>query len=323
MQIKFFKQISESAAGEAQISSVCFSPNGQKLAICVDRVVQLYDETGELRDRFATKPIDSKYGRQSYVVTGMDFSPDSTQLAVAQSDNIVFVYKLGTDWGEKKSIVAKFVQSAHVTSLIWLPDGQVIFGLADGKVRSGNVKKNKSTTLYTAEHYTVSLAPNVTRKAILSGHADGSICRYIIEDEGNGEKPGLVVRHSCPPCALVWSSKGILVGGCDRRIVVYNKDGKSLQSFDYSREPLEREFSVGICNPTGNLKKNLFISLQCFIDRSFTDFVLLFLFTKKKSIAKVKNVLSVRTIVFGFSRINREKECSKKQLSKKFVTCTQ
>ena len=85
MQVKFLKQISDPTAGEAQISAICFSPNGQKLAVCLDRVVQLYDETGELRDRFATKPIDSKYGRQSYIVTAMDFSPDSTQLAVAQS----------------------------------------------------------------------------------------------------------------------------------------------------------------------------------------------------------------------------------------------
>ncbi|CAF1635554.1 unnamed protein product [Rotaria magnacalcarata] len=251
MQVKFFKQISDPVNGEAQISAVCFSPNGQKLAICIDRVVQLYDETGELRDRFATKPIDSKYGRQSYVVTAMDFSPESNQLAVAQSDNIVFVYKLGADWNDKKSIVAKFVQSAHVTTLIWLPDGQIIFGLADGKIRSGNVKKNKSHTLFTAEQYTVSLAANVSRKAILSGHGDGSICRYIIEDEGTGDKSGLVVRHSCPPCALVWSAYGILVGGCDRRVVVYSKDGKILQQFDYSREINEREFSTGICNPTG------------------------------------------------------------------------
>ena len=251
MQVKFHKQIAEPIAGEAQISAICFSPNCQKLAICIDRVVQLYDDIGELRDQFATKPSDAKYGRQSYVVTGMDFSPDSTQLAIAQSDNIVYVYKIGSDWNEKKSIVAKFVQSSHVTSLLWLPDGQVIFGLADGKLRSGNVKKNKSTTLFTAEQYTVALTANVSRKAILSGHADGSICRFIIEDEGTGDRAGLVVRHSCAPCAIVWSAHGILVGGCDRRVVVYGKDGKILQQFDYSREPNERDFSAGICNPTG------------------------------------------------------------------------
>jgi hypothetical protein len=33
---------------------------------------------------------------------GLVFSPDSTKLAVAQTDNIVFVYKIGDDFGEKK-----------------------------------------------------------------------------------------------------------------------------------------------------------------------------------------------------------------------------
>jgi intraflagellar transport protein 172 len=38
----------------------------------------------------------------------MAFSPQSDKLAVAQSDNMVFVYKLGSEWGEKKSICNKF-----------------------------------------------------------------------------------------------------------------------------------------------------------------------------------------------------------------------
>ena len=33
---------------------------------------------------------------------GLAFSPDSNKLAVAQTDNIVFVYKIGDDFGEKK-----------------------------------------------------------------------------------------------------------------------------------------------------------------------------------------------------------------------------
>jgi intraflagellar transport protein 172 len=54
----------------------------------------------------------------------MAFSPDSTKLAIAQSDNIVFVYKLGLDWGDKKSICNKFAQSSPITCLIW-PVAQV------------------------------------------------------------------------------------------------------------------------------------------------------------------------------------------------------
>jgi intraflagellar transport protein 172 len=40
----------------------------------------------------------------------IEFSPDSTKLAIGQTDNIVFVYKIGEEWGEKKVICNKFVQ---------------------------------------------------------------------------------------------------------------------------------------------------------------------------------------------------------------------
>lgn len=63
-----------------------------------DRVVSLYDENGEKRDRFSTKPAEK--GPKSYIVRDLCFSPDSTRLAVAQSDCIVFIYKLGLEWGE-------------------------------------------------------------------------------------------------------------------------------------------------------------------------------------------------------------------------------
>ena len=66
----------------------------------------------------------------------MAFSPDSTKLALAQSDDIVFIYRLGLDWGEKKSICNKFQPTASVTSMVWPHgrDNELAFALADGKV---------------------------------------------------------------------------------------------------------------------------------------------------------------------------------------------
>ena len=64
-----------------------------KLAVVtMELVVYLFDEQGEKRDKFKTKPAEA-HSSQSYVVRGMAFSPDSTRLAIAQSDNIVFVYR--------------------------------------------------------------------------------------------------------------------------------------------------------------------------------------------------------------------------------------
>lgn len=40
--------------------ATAWSPSSEKLAVCtVDRVILLYDENGEQRDKFSTKPADS------------------------------------------------------------------------------------------------------------------------------------------------------------------------------------------------------------------------------------------------------------------------
>ena len=49
----------------------------------------------------------------------IEFSPDSTKIAVAQSDNIVYVYKIGAKFKEKKTICNKFPASSSITTLIW------------------------------------------------------------------------------------------------------------------------------------------------------------------------------------------------------------
>jgi intraflagellar transport protein 172 len=47
--------------GAAKICALAWSPNNTKLAVCTyDRVILLYDEHGERRDKFATKPADAK-----------------------------------------------------------------------------------------------------------------------------------------------------------------------------------------------------------------------------------------------------------------------
>jgi len=43
------------------------------------------------------KPF-GQYGKESYVVKDMAFSPDSTKIAIGQSDNIIFVYRIGEEW---------------------------------------------------------------------------------------------------------------------------------------------------------------------------------------------------------------------------------
>lgn len=52
--------------GAARVVALAWAPNHTKLAVCtVDRVVLLFDENGEKRDKFATKPADPEVTSKS------------------------------------------------------------------------------------------------------------------------------------------------------------------------------------------------------------------------------------------------------------------
>ena len=80
----------------------------------------------------------------------MALSPLSDKIAIAQSDSIVYVYKIGSEWGEKKSICNKFPHTSPVNCLTWPVQRQndLIYALAEGKLKIGLTKANKSSTLY-------------------------------------------------------------------------------------------------------------------------------------------------------------------------------
>jgi len=45
----------------AKIAAIAWAPNNLKLAICTsDRIIHLFDEMGEKKDKFSTKPIEPK-----------------------------------------------------------------------------------------------------------------------------------------------------------------------------------------------------------------------------------------------------------------------
>ncbi|KAJ8934987.1 hypothetical protein NQ314_013074 [Rhamnusium bicolor] len=249
MQLKYLQTILEAQECDFKIAALCWSPNNQKLAVATcDRQVLLFDEKGEKRDRFSTKPYDPEAGKRSYVITGIAFSPDSIKIAVAQSDCIVYVYKIGEKWGDKKAICNKFPQPSPVTCVIWLLTGPIICGLVDGKVRALQIKSNKSQSLFASDSLVVSLASNSKGTGFLSGHVDGNVIRfYITSDHNEDEAQGRVALHSVPPFALAWPQGHLFVAGCDKRVSVYNNQGKLVKNFDYSKDVRESDFTVAAC----------------------------------------------------------------------------
>jgi hypothetical protein len=61
MQLRHLQTLLQAAepAGPAKVTAICWAPSNTKLAVCtVDRVVILFDDMGEKRDKFSTKPAD-------------------------------------------------------------------------------------------------------------------------------------------------------------------------------------------------------------------------------------------------------------------------
>jgi len=183
----------------------------------------------------------------------MAFSPDSSKLAIAQSDNIVFVYKLGNDWGDKKSICNKFHQTSPITCLTWplAQPNELVYGLAEGKVKVGQLRSNKPATLYSTESYVTAVASNTEGNAIVSAHCDGAIYRFIFDDgQGGGPTHALFTNHSCVPYALAWG-QAVVVAGNDGQVAFYDQYGGIERAFDYVNDPKCKEFTSACFNPTG------------------------------------------------------------------------
>ncbi|KAJ8965104.1 hypothetical protein NQ317_005365, partial [Molorchus minor] len=214
MQLKYLQTILEAQEYDFKIAALCWSPNNQKLAVATcDRQILLYDEKGEKRIDFLRSLSIQRLGR----------SP--------QSDCIVYVYKIGEKWGEKKAICNKFPQTSPVTCVIWLLTGPIICGLVDGKVRVLQIKSNKSQSLFASDSLVVSLTSNSKGTGFLSGHVDGNVIRfYITSDHGEDEAQGRIALHSVPPTALAWPQGHIFVAGCDKK---------------------ETDFTVAACSPSG------------------------------------------------------------------------
>jgi intraflagellar transport protein 172 len=131
----------------------------------------------------------------------------------------------------------------------------LVFGLADGKVRAGQLKTNKSATLYPGSSYVVAFACNPEGTAFLGGHEDGSIVRFTFDDNSGAGGPaaaqGLLARHPVAPYALAWGATAIFAAGADRRAVLYDSAGRVLQQFDHARADCERGATVAAAAPSG------------------------------------------------------------------------
>ena len=61
---------------------------------------------------------------------------------------------------------------------------------------------------------------------------------------------GKLLVHGCPATALAWTPNGYFCGVADRKVVVYGKNGREMQRFDYSKKG-EKELTTAAVSPSG------------------------------------------------------------------------
>lgn len=97
----------------------------------------------------------------------------------------------------------------------------MVFGLADGKVKLGMLKTNKTYNMYShpESSYVVSVAASSGGNAIISGHVDGSIYRFTFPEQEGGQGLGhsKLLQHSCTPYAMAWG-ESICIAGNDNKV---------------------------------------------------------------------------------------------------------
>lgn len=235
-----------------RVTALAYAPNGQKLAaVTTERVVFLFDENGEKKDRFkARSSVKDAAAARPFHVRGMAFSPDSTRLAVAQSDNIVFIYKLGSEWGDKKSICNKFEVPTPVTCVCWSPSDPnlVAFGCADGSVRAGYLRTNKTDTLYTRAPVTA-ICTSPDGRSLATAHTDGAIVLFDFADAGSFRQ---LAVHPCPPSFLAWGVDLAAAGPSGHVVFYESRSGRARSTFPPDPDAPTADVGCGAASPAGD-----------------------------------------------------------------------
>jgi intraflagellar transport protein 172 len=168
-------------------------------------------------------------------------------------------------WNGKKSICNKFIEESAVTSLIWprKHPHQIVYGLLEGKVKIGNLRSNKSKTLYNIDsNVVVSLTSNLDGTELLSGHTDGSIYRFVFPTKTKSSSCTKIIHYSSPPSVLSWG-RSICVSGMNDKVVFYNDHGDEEQTFSYNDQDgkigpsaldvfRSSDFTTSCCSPNGD-----------------------------------------------------------------------
>ena len=245
MDIKFSKRLIQPVKHLSKIFGITWSPNNKIIAVaCSDRKIYLFDEQGNSKQNISTMSSNSGI----YEIMQIQFNPESTKLAIIQSNKIILIHNINPNKDESKLKDNIVRQSEKPNCMIWskVNPGALIFGGDEGNIKLCLLNKNITYTLYTPKISCISISSSLDGKFIISGHKDYSVFIYNLENK----KSKKLFVHSCIPTCLTWGiNSNILVAGNNSRVVIYNDSGNKIKNFDYSNVKDIKEFyCCSICN---------------------------------------------------------------------------
>ena len=252
MKIKHDKTLisPETSFSISKIDQCSWSSNGNRLAVCTSNNNQVTLFSGvnlDKKEKFALKAVDKAFSKETFTVKGLAFSPDSTRIAIGQTDCVIYVFKVGLEVGDKKVISGKFTIPSPCTALVWHDSG-IIFGSLDGKVKIIQNSNNKMGSVISSNSMVVSLSVSGDELAV--GFLAGAIVLTTIGSKGSSKQ---VATSTSPPFAMSLTCKGFLCfGGSDGKVSFIDLKGNSLTD---SKQVLElgTEVNTVSCSPAGNL----------------------------------------------------------------------
>jgi len=216
-----------------------------KLAIASeDKNIYIFDEQGNYKKKFSTKS-----GSENYEIIQILFEQQSENLAVARSDNLLLVYKLGINWEEKELRIYELNLESKPNCMI-LPKKEkngIIFGLENGAV--GFFNEGEKYDLFFCLSPCVSISSSFDGNYIISGHKDYSIIKYNIQEHTSKQ----LFNHSClPTCLAFIKNSYIIVAGNNKKVTIYNEKGEIFKNFDVSDNNDAKEFECMSINTSGD-----------------------------------------------------------------------
>ncbi|KAI0038905.1 WD40 repeat-like protein [Auriscalpium vulgare] len=257
--IKMFRQISVCRVHESQVSSVAFSPDGNRIVSgSDDKTIRICDaHTGEMVlgpfaepttgvrsvgfspdgawvvsgsydrgiriwDPHTGQSVAGPFKGHSSFVMSVAFSPDSMHVVSGSKDKTLRIWNIVSG----DTVAGPFRgHTGWVQSVMFSPDGtHVVSGSDDNTVRIWDAKTGKTVagplTGHTDWVWSVAFSPNGTR--IVSGSGDRTIC---IWDAQTGEMvAGPFIGHTSWVWSVAFSPDGkrVVSGSADRTIRIWD-----------------------------------------------------------------------------------------------------